>query len=76
VNRNRGSGTRLVIDHAAAACGLRPEDIVGYEVEVSTHTEAAERVAVGTADVALGIEAAAQRSGSPSCRSCRSATTL
>ena len=63
VNRNRGSGTRLVIDHAAAACGLRPEDIVGYEVEVSTHTEAAERVAVGTADVALGIEAAAQRSG-------------
>ena len=59
VNRNRGSGTRLLVDHTVAVSGLSPVEILGYEDEVCTHTEAAERIARGSADVALGIEAAA-----------------
>ena len=59
VNRNRGSGTRLLVDHTVVASGLTPADILGYEDEVRTHSEAAARIAAGLADAALGIEAAA-----------------
>lgn len=61
VNRQRGSGTRSLIDQLLAANGLRPEDIDGYAHEEFTHEAVAATVASGQADAGFGIEAAAAR---------------
>jgi molybdate transport repressor ModE-like protein len=61
VNRQRGSGTRTLIDQLLAANGLRPESIAGYAHEEFTHEAIAATVAGGQADVGFGIEAAAAR---------------
>ena len=61
VNRQRGSGTRSLIDQLLAANGLRPEDIDGYAHEEFTHDAVAATVASGQADAGFGIEAAAAR---------------
>ena len=61
VNRQRGSGTRSLIDQLLAANGLRPESIAGYAHEEFTHEAIAATVAGGQADVGFGIEAAAAR---------------
>jgi molybdate transport repressor ModE-like protein len=61
VNRQRGSGTRSLIDQLLAANGLRPESIDGYAREEFTHEAIAAAVAAGQADVGFGIEAAAAR---------------
>jgi molybdate transport repressor ModE-like protein len=61
VNRQRGSGTRSLIDQLLAANGLRPENIDGYAHEEFTHEAIAATVAAGQADVGFGIEAAAAR---------------
>lgn len=63
VNRNVGSGTRLRLDAELKRLGLEGAAIAGYDWLVSTHTEAAERVARRQADVALGLEAAARQHG-------------
>jgi len=63
VNRNRGSGTRVWLDRLLAGAGVDPADVAGYEREVATHEKAARAVADGTADVALGIFAAARAQG-------------
>ena len=61
VNRQRGSGTRTLIDQLLAANGLRPENLDGYAHEEFTHEAIAATVAAGQADVGFGIEAAAAR---------------
>ncbi|MDP2133393.1 MAG: substrate-binding domain-containing protein [Sulfuritalea sp.] len=61
VNRQRGSGTRSLIDQLLAANGLRPQSIAGYAHEEFTHEAIAATVAAGQADVGFGIEAAARR---------------
>jgi len=61
VNRQRGSGTRSMIDQLLAANNLRPENIAGYNHEEFTHEAIAATVATGQADVGFGIEAAAAR---------------
>jgi len=61
VNRQRGSGTRSLIDQLLAANGLRPEQLAGYHHEEFTHEAIAATVATGQADVGFGIEAAAAR---------------
>ena len=61
VNRQRGSGTRSLIDQLLAANGLQPESMDGYAHEEFTHEAIAETVAAGQADVGFGIEAAAMR---------------
>lgn len=61
VNRQRGSGTRSLIDQLLAANGLRPENIAGYAHEEFTHEAIAATIAAGQADVGFGIEAAAAR---------------
>lgn len=61
VNRQRGSGTRGLIDQLLEANGLRPESIDGYAREEFTHEAIAATVAAGQADVGFGIEAAAVR---------------
>ncbi len=61
VNRQRGSGTRSLIDQLLAANGLHPESMDGYAHEEFTHEAIAATVAAGQADVGFGIEAAAMR---------------
>lgn len=64
VNRQPGSGTRLLLDHLLAQAGLDPAAIDGYAGRIEyTHLAVATSVASGAADVGLGIEAAAQAHG-------------
>lgn len=63
VNRQAGSGTRLLLDLLLAENGIRPEQIAGYENEEFTHAAVAATIASGAADAGLGVEAAARRFG-------------
>lgn len=63
VNRQRGSGTRILLDHMLAIAGLAAPDLRGYEREESSHFNVAAAIAAGTAEVGLGILAAAQAFG-------------
>jgi putative molybdopterin biosynthesis protein len=64
VNRQIGSGTRLLMDHLMHEHGIDPGDLVGYykAIEVS-HVAVAACVASGVADVGPGVEAAALEFG-------------
>lgn len=59
VNRQRGSGTRILLDYHLAQANLPPTSIAGYDREEFTHLGVAAAVASGRADVGLGIRAAA-----------------
>ena len=59
LNRQRGSGTRLIIDEMIDDARLRSEDINGYDVEEFTHGAVAATVASAGADVGFGLRAAA-----------------
>jgi len=63
INRQRGAGTRLLLDHQLGQQGISPEEIEGYEREEFTHMAVAAAVASGSADTGLGIYAAAQALG-------------
>lgn len=63
VNRQRGSGTRVLLDHRLRALGIPPGGVRGYEREEATHISVAAAVADGSADVGLGIESAARAAG-------------
>lgn len=60
VNRQRGSGTRVLLDFQLRQLGVDPRSISGYEREQYTHLAVAADVASGAADVALGILGAAR----------------
>jgi molybdate-binding protein len=59
INRQRDSGTRILLDEMLGEAGIDPGRIAGYENEEHTHAAVAAHVAAGLADVGLGIEAAA-----------------
>lgn len=63
VNRQRGAGTRILFDLMLRQANLSPEAISGYGREMYTHLSVAAAVKNGTADVALGIYAAAKALG-------------
>lgn len=63
INRQEGSGTRVWLDAKLQEKGINEKDIQGYDNSVWTHSEAAQRVAEGKADVALGLKAAAHAFG-------------
>jgi putative molybdopterin biosynthesis protein len=63
INRNRGSGTRLWLDHQLEQLSLPGLAVRGYEREVRTHTAVAEAISSGKADAGLGAEAAARKFG-------------
>jgi putative molybdopterin biosynthesis protein len=63
VNRQKGSGTRLLLDFHLKNLNLNCDGIIGYEREMTTHMAVASAVASGTADAGLGILAAASLSG-------------
>lgn len=59
VNRQRGAGTRVLLDYHLALRGIAREEILGYDEEEYTHLAVAAAVASGRADCGLGIAAAA-----------------
>ncbi|MCL2756947.1 MAG: molybdopterin biosynthesis protein [Coriobacteriia bacterium] len=60
VNRQKGSGTRILIDFLCRAHGIDTSLIYGYSREECTHTLVATQIAAGSADVGLGVYAAAK----------------
>ncbi len=60
VNRQRGAGTRVLLDYALSQEGIPPESIQGYNQEEYTHLGVAAAIASKRADCGLGIAAAAQ----------------
>ncbi len=63
VNRQSGSGTRVWLDAQLKALGINTETLSGYDREELTHMAVAQAVKAGTADVGLGIYAAAAAYG-------------
>jgi putative molybdopterin biosynthesis protein len=60
VNRQTGSGTRMLIDHLMQEHSIEPSDLPGYSgLTEETHVAVALCVASGIADVGVGVEAAA-----------------
>lgn len=60
INRQRGAGTRVLLDYHLYLRGIAHEAIRGYNQEEFTHLAVAAAVASGRADCGLGIAAAAQ----------------
>lgn len=60
INRQKGSGTRVLLDLKLRQSGIHPSEISGYENELNTHQAVALSIVNGEADVSLGIEAAAR----------------
>ena len=63
VNRQRGAGTRVLLDHELGRRDIAPDAITGYEREEHTHLAVAAAVAAGRADAGLGVMAAARAFG-------------
>lgn len=59
INRQRGAGTRILLDYRLKQLGINPDNIYGYNREEYTHMAVAAAVASGAADAGLGILAAA-----------------
>lgn len=59
VNRQRGAGTRVLLDVMLRDLGLSPDSIDGYAREEPTHLAVAAAIASGRADAGMGIMAAA-----------------
>jgi molybdate-binding protein/DNA-binding transcriptional regulator YhcF (GntR family) len=59
INRQRGSGTRVLLDFELHKLGIDPSRVKGYKREVDTHLAVAMSVSRGEADIGLGIQAAA-----------------
>jgi len=60
VNRQRGAGTRLLLDYELAQRGIDAAQVQGYGREEYTHLAVAAAVASGTASTGLGVRAAAR----------------
>jgi putative molybdopterin biosynthesis protein len=63
VNRQGGSGTRILLDYRLKQLDIAPDRIDGYHNEEFTHMAVAVGVLSGAADVGLGIYAAAKALG-------------
>ncbi|MEE9338032.1 MAG: substrate-binding domain-containing protein [Methylococcaceae bacterium] len=61
VNRQIGSGTRLLVDNLLNQKNIKQENIKGYYHEEHTHLAVASMIASKQADVTIGIESAAKR---------------
>jgi putative molybdopterin biosynthesis protein len=59
INREEGSGARLLLDQRLRASGINPAQVHGYDQTVSSHFEVARAVAGHQADVGIGIRSAA-----------------
>jgi len=62
VNRQRGAGTRILLDYYLNKENIDPTNIKGYDREMTTHMAVATAVKTGSATVGLGIYSAAKAS--------------
>jgi len=60
INRQRGAGTRVLLDYSLNSLGIDPTVIKGYDDEEYTHLGVAAAIASGRADCGMGIPAAAR----------------
>ncbi|OWZ84753.1 molybdopterin biosynthesis protein [Natranaerobius trueperi] len=60
VNRQKGAGTRILLDYKLKELGINSENILGYDREEVNHLSVAAAVNGNTADCGLGIRAAAE----------------
>lgn len=56
VNREPGSGVRVLVDEKLRQAGISTQEVNGYQKVVNSHLEAAATVNRGEADVAVGSE--------------------
>lgn len=63
VNRQGGSGTRILLDYQLEKLGITPDMINGYTREEITHSGVAAQIAAGSADTGLAIMSAARLFG-------------
>ncbi|SHN49468.1 molybdopterin biosynthesis protein [Desulfovibrio litoralis] len=63
INRQRGAGTRILLDYHLKQAKIDPKQVLGYDKEEFTHMTVAVNVLTGTADCGLGIKAAATALG-------------
>ena len=61
VNREKGSGSRVLLDENLRLLGIETRDVHGYQNEVQSHIAVASTVARGRADVAIGSEKVAKQ---------------
>ena len=60
VNRQKGSGTRILADYLCKTEQIDTASVYGYEREEMTHTSVAAQIANGSADAGMGIYSAAK----------------
>lgn len=60
VNRQKGAGTRILLDYMLSKKGIEAASITGYEREMTTHMAVAAAVDSGSADAGLGVLSAAK----------------
>jgi len=65
INRQKGSGTRMLLDYELKKAGIDPAAIPGYEREVTTHIAVALAVKSGEADAGMCVYSAAKALGLP-----------
>ncbi len=63
VNRQKGSGTRILLDYELQKRGIDPQTIPGYDREVTTHTAVAVAVRSGEVDAGMCVYSAAKAYG-------------
>ncbi|NGZ61006.1 MAG: XRE family transcriptional regulator, partial [Nitrospira sp. LK265] len=63
VNREKGSGARLLLDQRLRAAGMESSHVQGYEQVLLSHFEVARAIDGSRADVGIGIRSAAQLFG-------------
>ena len=63
VNRQKGSGTRILTDYLCKKEGVETACVYGYDREELTHTSVAAQIASGSADAGMGIYSAAKLYG-------------
>lgn len=63
INRQKGAGTRVLLDFHLRKAGIDAAEVKGYEIEEYTHTAVAVAVLSGVADVGMGVLAAANALG-------------
>ncbi|WAI01970.1 molybdopterin biosynthesis protein [Methanogenium organophilum] len=63
INRQKGSGTRILFDHLLKEKGIDPAGITGYEREATTHLAVALAVRSGEVEAGIGVYSAAKALG-------------
>ncbi len=63
VNREVGSGARLLLDALLKKSGIASKQVKGYDYEVGSHLDVARLIRDGQADVGIGVESAARHYG-------------